>query len=227
MKKYEFTGVTKNHMGRILHQIKALVSFGDVKAGDLGGWIEKEENLSQDGDAWVYDDARVYGDARVHGDVLVYDNAWVYGNAWVRGNAWVCDNARVCGNAWVFDNAWVYGNAWVRGNARVCGNAWVRGNARVCGNAWVCGDADYLNIGPIGSRDDFTTFYRCKDGTTMVVCGCFHNTIDAFEKRVKYVHHGTSHESAYLAAIACARARVNTNPAEEETQDEESKRRRI
>ena len=180
MKKYEFTGVTKNHMGRILHQIKALVSFGDVKAGDLGGWIEKEENLSQDGDAWVY------------------------------GDAWVCDNARVSGNACVSDNA------------RVCGNAQVCGNARVYSNAWVCGNADYLNIGPIGSRDDFTTFYRCKDGTTMVVCGCFHNTIDAFEKRVKDVHHGTSHESAYLAAIACARARANTNPAEEETQDEEN-----
>ena len=38
--------------------------FGNVKKGDLGGWIEKEDNLSQEGDCWVFGDAWVYGDAR-------------------------------------------------------------------------------------------------------------------------------------------------------------------
>lgn len=68
MKKYELTTNTKMLFGRKLFQIKALVSFGDVTAGDLGGYIEKEENLSHDGTAWVYGDARVYGNARVSGD---------------------------------------------------------------------------------------------------------------------------------------------------------------
>ena len=68
MKKYELTTNTKMRLGRKLFQIKALVSFGDVAAGDLGGYIEKEENLSHDGDAWVSGDARVYGDARVSGN---------------------------------------------------------------------------------------------------------------------------------------------------------------
>lgn len=45
MKKYEFTGETRSWLGRKLHQIKALVSFGKVSAGDLGGWIEKEEKF--------------------------------------------------------------------------------------------------------------------------------------------------------------------------------------
>ena len=45
MKKYELTTNTKMLFGRKLFQIKALVSFGDVTAGDLGGYIEKEENL--------------------------------------------------------------------------------------------------------------------------------------------------------------------------------------
>ena len=70
MKKYEFTGETKaGPEGVILHRIRALVKIelGDitVEAGDIGGWIEKEENLSQYDKSRVYDNARVYGNARV------------------------------------------------------------------------------------------------------------------------------------------------------------------
>ena len=60
-RKYEFTGETRNWVGRTLHRIRAVRDFGDVKAGDLGGWIETESNLSNDGNAWVYGDARVSG----------------------------------------------------------------------------------------------------------------------------------------------------------------------
>lgn len=95
MKKYELTTECKEFLGRKLYRIKALISFCDVKEGDLGGWIEKEENLSQKGDAWVCD------------------------NAWVGDNARVCDNARIYDNAWVGDNAWVYGDSWVYGNAEI------------------------------------------------------------------------------------------------------------
>ena len=51
-RKYEFTGETRNWVGRTLHRIRAVRDFGDVKAGDLGGWIETESNLSNDGNAW-------------------------------------------------------------------------------------------------------------------------------------------------------------------------------
>ena len=60
-KKYELTDETQEWNGRTLHRIRALADFGDVKAGELGGWIEKEENLSHNGNAWVYGDAQVYG----------------------------------------------------------------------------------------------------------------------------------------------------------------------
>ena len=70
MKKFELTTeFITNAFGKKLFRIKALVEFGDVKAGELGGYVEKEENVSQDGNAWVSGDARVYG------------NAWVYGDA--------------------------------------------------------------------------------------------------------------------------------------------------
>lgn len=93
MKKYELTAEFIEQWGKKLFRIKALISFGSVEAGELGGYVEKEDNLAQDGDAWVYGNARVYGDAKVCG------NAKVYGDAWVCGNAKVCGDARVCGNA--------------------------------------------------------------------------------------------------------------------------------
>ena len=67
-KKFELTTDTKMFLGRKLFRIKALISFGDVKKGDLGGYIEKESNLSYYGNAWVYGNAQVYGDARVSGN---------------------------------------------------------------------------------------------------------------------------------------------------------------
>ena len=110
-KKYKLTEKYIIHYGVKLFQIQALVSFGTVSSGCLGGYIEKEENLSQDGDAWVSD------------------------NAWVSGNAKVCGNAIVSGNALVSGNAWVCDDAWVSGNAKVHGNALVHRDAKVCGDA--------------------------------------------------------------------------------------------
>jgi hypothetical protein len=99
MNKYKLTNETKKLFGITLYRIKALKGFSNVRKGELGGWIENEHNLSQNGNAWVY------------------------------GNGWVCENARVYGNARVCDNARVYGNAWVCDNAMVSGNAWVCGDA--------------------------------------------------------------------------------------------------
>ena len=92
-KKFELTTDTKMFLGRKLFRIKALISFGNVKSGDLGGYVEKESNLSHDNNAWISDNARVCDDARVYGD------------AQVSGDAWICGNARIFGNARVFGNA--------------------------------------------------------------------------------------------------------------------------
>lgn len=81
MKKYELTAETKVVFGRTLHRIRALVAFGNVNTGELGGWIEKEDNLDHCDNACVYGDAKVYGNAEVYGDACVCYNAWVYGNA--------------------------------------------------------------------------------------------------------------------------------------------------
>ena len=206
MKKYEFTGEVKSIDEKMLHRIRAVrdIPEHNVKAGDLGGWLETEENLSHNGAAWVMNSAYVMGKARVMGKALVADSASVM------DSAHVMDFARVMGNALVTDSARVMGNALVMDSAYVMGKARVTDSARVMGNARVMDASDYIAIGAIGSRNDTTTFYRGKDGGIYVSCGCFNGTIDDFAAKVKQVHAGTKHERTYLLAIELAKAQIAT-----------------
>lgn len=192
-KKYELTEETitlfKEYM---LYSIKALRDFGGIKAGDLGGYIEKESNLSHNGDAWLYEDAMVYGDAHVCGDVTVH------------GNAHVCDNAEVDEIAQVCGEAMVYGNALVRGNALVFGNAEVYGNAAIGGNVWVDGDAriqsndDLCTFGYFGSSNFHTTAFKIEGGGIGVKNKCFQGTLDEFRNKVKEPHGINDYAVEYL-----------------------------
>ena len=186
MKKFELTSEFVTFLGKTLFRIKALVSFGDVAEGELGGFIERENNLDQSGDAWVYGNAQVYGDAQVYG------NARVYGDAQVSGNA------RVCGDAQVSGNARVYGDAQVYGNAQVYGDAQVYGNAQVSGNAWVQNCRDYSATSCFGSENRTTTFFRTKDGGISVRCGCFYGTLREFREKVKERHGDSRLAKEYL-----------------------------
>ena len=199
MKKFELTSeFITNIFGTKLFRIKALCEFGNVKAGELGGFLEKEENLSNDGDAWVYGNASVSGDARVSGDAWVYGNARVSGNASVSGDARVSGNARVYGDAEVSGDASVSGNARVSGDAEVSGNARVSGNAEVSGDAWVYGNTDYATAKGFGSEYRNTTFFRGKDGDIKVVCGCFYGNLEEFRTKVKETHKDTKKAKEYL-----------------------------
>ncbi|WP_033313402.1 hypothetical protein [Bartonella rattaustraliani] len=109
-KKYELTDETKVVNGITLHRIKALRDFYNVKAGDLGGFIQKEENLSHEGNAWVGDEACVYQDAQICDHARVYEHAKVFGKAWVFGYAQIYGHAKVCGDALIFGTAWFSGD---------------------------------------------------------------------------------------------------------------------
>lgn len=147
MKKFEFTEEIKTisllFRTATLHRIRAVAEFGLVKIGDLGGWIEKEENLSHEGKAWV------------------------------------------------------------------CGDAKVWGNAEVCGDAKVFSASHVLVIGAIGSRDDFTTFFRDKDNEITVKCGCFLGKIDKFLEKVTQTHGDSKYALVYRAAVEVARLQID------------------
>lgn len=76
-----------------LYRIKAMRDFGDVKAGDLGGYIEKEANLSHYGN--VFGNARARNDARVSGNARIIDQAEISGKA-----------HRICKRFWCSKYLW-------------------------------------------------------------------------------------------------------------------------
>ena len=169
MKKYELTEETFTVFGKTLYRIRAVRDFGSVKTGEFGGYIEKEENLSH------------------------------FGNAWISGDAWVYGDARVSGNAWAYGEVQVAGNAWIYGNARVSDNA------RVYGNAEVFNTRHFFVQGPIGSRNGFVTFYRTKDNTVEVKCGCFLGSLQEFVNQVEKTHKGNKYEKEYKLAAELAK----------------------
>ena len=106
MKKFELTENYKMCCGRKLFQIRALVTIKDVvESGELGGYIEKECNLSQFDNSWVSGNAQVFGNARVIGNSCVTENARVSGNAFVAGNSCVSGNDHVRGDVLVLGDA--------------------------------------------------------------------------------------------------------------------------
>ena len=182
--KYELTNEKKEFLDRTLYRIRAVKDFElcdgtIIHAGELGGWIEKEYNLSQEGSAWVFGEARVYGEA------------WVFGEA------------RVCGEAQV------YGEAQVFGKARVYGEARVYGKALVSGEADIFKTEHYIVIGPVGSRNSFTTFYRNADNDISVSCGCFCGNLDAFLHAVEKTHGDSRHGLVYKKAAELAKLQID------------------
>lgn len=171
-KKYKLTNDIFIYNGIKLYKIEALKDFDNVKKGQLGGYIESEKNLSQEGNCWVYDNAmvydnakvynnakicgcaRIYNNATVHGNALVADNATVYGNAAVFGNSYITHHGCVHGEAEVYEYAYVYNQSEVRDDALVygyvgiCGHSIVRDRSRisdyatVTGSSKICDDAD-------------------------------------------------------------------------------------
>jgi len=152
--KYEMFGEVVDGLQRI----RALKDFGDVKVGDVGGWIENESNLSHDGDCWVAGNAQVFQDAKVSDSVRVSESARVFGNAKVSGAARIFDHVAISGCAVVCEYTRVFGNANVGGNANVFGHARVYGNAQVYG---------------INRSDGYAFCYvPDEDGAMWVLAGC-------------------------------------------------------
>ena len=54
-KKYKLTEESIIYFGKTLFRIEALKDFGNVNKGDKGGYVQSDENLSQEGDCWISD----------------------------------------------------------------------------------------------------------------------------------------------------------------------------
>lgn len=130
--KYVLTCFTKEYEGHTLTRIVAVKDFGNIHTGEMGGWVESYQNLSQKGTCWVYneaivmEDAWVCDDAQIRGEAIVRDNALINDRAKVMDQALICDDVVICGEAMVRDWAAVCGTAYVNEQAKVLGSALVR-----------------------------------------------------------------------------------------------------
>lgn len=213
MKKYELTSEYVEFDGRKLYRIKALKSFYlcglTVKAGALGGYIEKEENLSQEGNAWIHGNAEIkneawiHGNAEIGGNAKVKDEAEVYGDAEVCDNAEIRDNAEILGDARIGGKAQIYGKAKVmRGvvvhaNAEILGDAQIQGVVNISQDARICSDEDYAAVQGFRTKFKFATFYRAKDEKVMVYCGDFNGNLEGFREWAKKTFDGKN-QKEYL-----------------------------
>ena len=225
-KKYGFTGETKAVPGHVLHRIRALTSFGDVNAGELGGWIEKESNLDATGDAWISGEAQAYGDvwvfgsarisgyAEITGSARISGRAEITGNTRISGDAVITGSARISGYARISDyavitgSARIFGYAEITGNTRTSGDAVISGDARVSGNACVYKRGAIFWISAVGSRNDTATFFACMDKKIRVQVGCFIGGLDEFAAAVKKTHGDNTHAKVYRLAAEMAKERI-------------------
>ena len=192
--KYEFVSAETGYMGKTLYRIRALKSFGDVKKGDLGGRIEKEANLSQSGNCWVYcipeedswggypdslvcDSAKVDGDARVYVGAIIENNAHVFGNAVISGNATINGSSKVYGDAKIIcddprGTLSVGGKSEIYDNAKISSgsNIW---DSKVYGNAEVSSSYVHENSEVFGDAcvDNKSKITGAKVGGTTEVHG--------------------------------------------------------
>lgn len=138
-RKYEITDIEHPEYPW-LHRIRALRDVGmDVSEGDLGGYVQSEDNLSQQGSCWLYNDSIVCDEA------VVSDGAQLREQSIIKGSAYVSGSACVSGQAVIEDYAIVTagtidGRAFVRGYARIAANQTTQLSPQITDQALVYGD---------------------------------------------------------------------------------------
>lgn len=140
-KKYEilYDQKEKIYDGVCCYRIRALKDFSDVKSGDIGGYVQSEKNLSQEGNCWIYDEAEVLNNA------IVCDNAVVKNKAIVADNAVVLDDSIVKESAYTFGNSHIIGKSIISDHCRiddfsVIKDATIEGYAEIAGNTEITGN---------------------------------------------------------------------------------------
>ena len=112
--KYKITDIEMSWHDHILHRIESLKDFTlingkEIRKGDLGGWVESENNLSQEGLCWIYDECKMYENARRSGNSIGYGNSLQFGNSQQYGDSLQSENSRQYGNSLQYGNSQQFG----------------------------------------------------------------------------------------------------------------------
>ncbi len=176
MKKYRlseesrpFTVQENGSRRRItLHQLIAERQFADVLPGTPGGWVESEQQLSHDGDSWIY-----------HHNSLVW------------GGARVTENARVLGECMLSDGAWLGGKSTVdssqiQGAVQIGGSAQVLGS-KVSGHSRITAAARVEHCEITGSDRAISATVRIEGQAQLYACRVAHQASIGEQARLRYV----------------------------------------
>lgn len=177
MKKYEIlTDVEHKYEldGKTLYQIRALRDFSNVKKGDLGGFIEKEYNLSHDGCCWIDgEDAVVFENAQVKEDATINGNATVRGSAIVTDKSYIGGTSRITGNAFIHDESIIRGCAYIGNNVIIGGKSVINDGYIIEGRIPCQGHIesyyDYMNINNFSHTGSIITIYKNRNNNFYVV----------------------------------------------------------
>ena len=135
-KKYELTDKVIVHEGKNLYRIRALKKLNHVKIGDFGGYVESEDNLSHEGNCWIFDDSKVYEKA------IVFGEATVELNSEAKGNSMMFDYASLVNGSILTNYACAFGKSFISKNSFVQGHSMIYDDARVC-----CSKvSDYIHV---------------------------------------------------------------------------------
>lgn len=112
MKKFKLLKKAFDYKGNKLYQIQALrdIPMYGIKAGDIGGFVEHESNLSQEGNSWITHQAKVYGNSYVEG------NAYIAGFSKIKNNSYISGETKVLQYA-LIDNSVVKGSCCIKGKS--------------------------------------------------------------------------------------------------------------
>lgn len=124
---------------RPVYRIRALrdIPTQRVRAGDLGGFVENERNLAQEGDAWIANSASAVDRSRVEGNALVKDHSIIADYAVIKDSAVVGSFATIKGHAVVRDNARVMGSSMIEDEVAI------QGNLNIRQTTFLSGDGEY------------------------------------------------------------------------------------
>ena len=113
--------------------------IGEVTLGTLGGFVEKEANLSQNGACWVSGEAIVLDEAKINGDAIVSDGSIVFDRVSVEESSFIGGNARIFEDASISGSCLIVGNSEIRGSCQIKDYSLIFGNAYISGNNTLSG----------------------------------------------------------------------------------------
>lgn len=169
-----------------LYRIKANKSFNDVKAGDLGGYVSSQDNLSQEGNCWIYDDSMVLDNAFIDENALIFRNSIVRNNARISSNtniinSQISDNVYIIGESQVFEST-IKNDVSITGSAIVI-NSLIADNVEIKNNSRVTSSniKDFIKLfdNSFVYRSSLTGSYTLKDNTIIRK-----STLEGFEELI-------------------------------------------